>query len=81
MVALEIIASVISDTWRLFTGLTIPGIGISYAAWLLSGLLISLTLVVIRDNLGIGKGSGGSGYRSGKPGKKNISKERKNDEK
>lgn len=78
MAALEIFASVISDTWGFFTHLMVPGMNIPFSAWFLAGLLIEFVIISIQYTFGFGS----AGYRAGQSGKKrNISNERKRDEK
>lgn len=77
---LTVISTIFGQVWWMLTQVEVPGLQISFAAWLLAGMIIFVTIRLISYNFGIGDG-GGSSYRSGKPGKRNISKERKNDEK
>jgi len=77
--ALDILASVIPDTWSIFTGLQVPGLEITYAEWFVAVLTISITVSIVR--LVFGFGGSGTGQRSGHSGKKYISEKRKGDEK
>lgn len=76
---LEAISFVLAAVWGLFTGVQVPGLGISFAAWFLAMLLITLSIQLVSYVFGFG--GGGSSYRSGQSGKKHISENRKGDEK
>lgn len=75
MTALSIIQSLIAPIWRLFTDVTIPGLGVSCATMLLAILIIRISISVFHAAFG-----GGTGYRSGQCRNPKISDERKGDE-
>lgn len=75
MTALSIIQSLIAPIWRLFTDVTIPGLGVSCATMLLAILIIRISISVFHAAFG-----GGAGYRSGQSRNPKISDERKGDE-
>ena len=74
---LEIISSVFSAVWGLFTGVLVPGLGVSFAAWFLAIALAGFAVQLVSYVFGFG--SSGTGYRSGQNGKKRISNDRKDD--
>ena len=80
MAALDVLSSIFTAAWGLFTGVEVPGLGISFAEWFLAIILVGIAVKVVVYVFGFG-GSGGSGYRSGQSRNKRISNERKNDEK
>ena len=71
MVALEIIKSLFGSIWNLFTGVPIPGLGVSCATMLLAVLIIRISITIFYAAFG-----GGTG-QSRNP---KISDERKGDE-
>lgn len=75
MTALSIIQSLIAPIWRLFTDVTIPGLGVSFATMLLAILIIRISISVFHAAFG-----GGTGYCSGQSRNPKISDERKGDE-
>lgn len=77
MAALEIVQSVFASVWSFFTDITVPGLGVSFAALFLAVVLVKLSLAVLRHGFGIGNESG---YRSGSTRNAKISNERKGDE-
>ena len=79
MAALDVLSSIFTATWGLFTGVEVPGLGISFADWFLALVLIGVAVKAV--SYAFGFGSGGTGYRSGQSRSKRISNERKNDEK
>lgn len=78
MEALDIISTLFTSVWGLFTGTTVPGLGISFASWFIALLLIGISIKLVNYVFGFGDDTG---YRSGHSGSKHISNERKNDEK
>ncbi len=76
MVALTIIQSLIAPIWKLFTDVTIPGLGVSCGTMLLAVLVIRISVFVFHAAFG----GGGTGYRSGQSRNPKISDERKGDE-
>ena len=80
MAALDVLSSIFTATWGLFTGVEVPGLGISFAEWFLAIILVGIAVKVAGYVFGFG-GSSSSGYRSGQSRNKRISNERKNDEK
>lgn len=79
MEALHAISSVLSFCWLFFTETIVPGIGISFAGWYLTLLLVSISIGLISYVFGFG--GSGTGYRSGQSRNKHISENRKGDEK
>lgn len=77
MVALEILSSIFTPIWGLFTGVQVPGLGVSYGAFLLAVIIARLSVALVRHVFGFG---GGTGYRSGSARNPRISDERKGDE-
>lgn len=77
MVALTIIQSFFGAAWNFLIGLTVPGIGISFASWFIALVLVGLSIKLVSHLLGFG----GSSYRSGDSRRKYISENRKGDEK
>lgn len=75
MVAREIIKSLFGSIWNLFTGVPIPGLGVSCATMLLAVLIIRISITIFHAAFG-----GGTGYRSGQSRNPKISDERKGDE-
>lgn len=73
------IGTLLTDVWGLFTGVQVPGLGISFASWQIALLLISISLGLISFVFGFG--GSGTGYRSGQSRNKHISESRKGDEK
>lgn len=76
MVALTIIQSLIAPIWKLFTDVTIPGLGVSCGTMLLAVLVIRSSVFVFHAAFG----GGGTGYRSGQSRNPKISDEREGDE-
>ncbi|WP_300022594.1 hypothetical protein [Oscillibacter sp.] len=74
---LTVLQTVFGNAWHMICSVEVPGLGISFGAWQLAGLIISFMLALIRYEFGVG----GSGQRSGQSRTKHISNERKNDEK
>lgn len=79
MQALEVVTSLFSSIWGLFTGTQVPGLGISFASWFIVLTLVGISIDLVSHVLGFG--GSGTGYRSGQSGKKRISENRKGDEK
>lgn len=79
MEILDILSTIFSAAWGLFTGTTAPGLGISFASWFLALLVAGISIKLVSYVFGFG--GSGTGYRSGQSGRKHISNERKNDEK
>ena len=79
MELLEVLSSLFSAVWGLFTGVQVPGLGISFGLWEIALLLIGVSLSLLAYVFGIG--SGGTDYRSGQSRNKHISGDRKDDEK
>lgn len=77
MTALEIVQNLIAPIWKLFTDVTVPGLGVSCGTLLLAVFGIKLSITLLRAAFGIG---GGTGYRSGQSRNPKISDERKGDE-
>lgn len=77
MEALEILGSVISSTWEFFKGLTVPGLGVSFATFFIALILIDFSIIAIQYVFGLG--GSGTDYRSGQSGRKHISENRKGD--
>lgn len=77
MAILDILASLFTSVWGLFTGTMIPGLNASCASLLLAIIAIKLSISLVRHAFGFG--GGGTGYRSGSSKNPKISKERKDD--
>lgn len=78
MVALEVLSGVFTPVWRLFTDVDVPGLGVSYGAFLLAVIIARLSVALVRHVFGFG--GSGTGYRSGSSRNAKISDERKGDE-
>lgn len=76
MAALDILSSVFTGVWGLFAGVTVPGLGFSFADLLLGVIVIKISLALLRHVFGFG---GGTGYRSGSAKNPKISNDRKDD--
>lgn len=74
----DIVHTVFSGVWGLFSGTMVPGFGFSYGSVLVSIILIKVSLSLIRASFGFG--GSGTNYRSGSAKNPKISKERKGDE-
>lgn len=79
MEILDIISTILTGVWGIFSGNQVPGLGISFASWFIALLLIGISVKVVSYVFGFG--GSGTGYRSGRSGRKHISNERRNDEK
>lgn len=79
MEVLDILSAVFAAVWGFFSGVQVPGLGVSFATWFLALVIISLSIQAVRYVFGFG--GSGTGYRSGHGGKKHISENRKGDEK
>lgn len=77
MVALEIVTSLFSSVWTLFTDIEVPGLGVSFAAFFLAMVLARISIWFIRSVFDFG--GNGTGYRSGSTRNPKISNERKGD--
>lgn len=77
MEILEILGSILSSAWMFFTGLTVPGLGVSFATFFIALILIDISIAAVHYVFGLG--GSGTGYRSGQSGKKHISENRKGD--
>lgn len=77
MSALDIVGSLFSDIWGLFTGTMVPGLNVSCATLMLAIFIIKLSITFVRHTFGFG--GGGTGYRSSSAWNPKISKERKDD--
>ena len=53
MVALEIIKSLFGSIWNLFTGVPIPGLGVSCATMLLAVLIIRISITIFHAAFGL----------------------------
>lgn len=71
----------LEKSWDMFTGVTVPGLGVSFAAFTVGLFLISFSLRLLSYILGLSFGDSGTGYRSGGRSKHKTSKEREYDEK
>lgn len=78
MQLLEILQSLFNSVWSFFTGVDVPGLGVSFAWLFLSVFVVKIVISIVRAGLGIGDSS--TGYRSGKNTEGKISEERKGDE-
>ncbi|WP_312940594.1 hypothetical protein [Oscillibacter sp.] len=76
---IEIISSLFASFWGLFTGVQVPGLGISFASWTIALVLAGLSIRLVSYVFGFG--GSGTGYRSGQSRNKHISDNRKSDEK
>lgn len=76
MAALDILASLFSGVWALFTGTVVPGLNVSCATLLIAIIAVKLSISLIRHAFGFG---GGTSYRSGSAKNPKISQERKDD--
>jgi len=77
--SLNVVSTIYNGVWSMLTQIQVPGLGISFAAWTIAGLIITFSIALTAYTLGIG--GNGSSQRSGQSRTKHISKERKNDEK
>ena len=71
----------LEKSWDMFTGITVPGLGVSFTVFTVGLFLISFSLRLLSYILGLSFGDGGTGSRSGGRGKHKTSKEREYDEK
>ena len=78
MEILDILRSLFAFTWSLFTGVLVPGLGVSFGVFFLAVAAIKLSLLILKAALGIG--DGGTGYRSGSARNPKISENRRGDE-
>ena len=46
MAALDVLSSIFTATWGLFTGVEVPGLGISFAEWFLAIILVGIAVKV-----------------------------------
>lgn len=70
----------LSSSWDVLTGVTVPGLGVSFAVLLVGLFLIGLSLRILSFILGVSFDGGGTAHRAGGKGKAKISKERAGDE-
>lgn len=77
MAALDILASLFSGIWALFTGTVVPGLNVSCATLLIAVIAVKLSISLIRHAFGFG--GNGTSYRSGSAKNPKISHERKDD--
>lgn len=77
MVALDIIKAILVPIWSVFTDNEVPGLGVSFAAWLIAAVIIAFSIAVLRHGFGFG---GGTSYRSGSARNPKIPENRKGDE-
>lgn len=78
MVALDILSSLFTSVWGLFTGTMVPGLGVSCASLFIAIMIARFSILFIRYVLGFG--GSGTGYRSGSSRNPKISNDRKGDE-
>lgn len=78
MEILDIISALFTSAWGLFTGIQVPGLDVSFASWFIALLLAGIAVKAVRYVFGFG--GSGTGYRSGRSGKKYIPQNRKDDE-
>lgn len=76
MVLLEIIRSLFALAWSLFTGVTVPGLGVPFSALFLGFLLAQISISIYHH----ATGTGGTGYRSDSARNPKISDNRKGDQ-
>lgn len=76
MAALDILSSIFTSAWGIFTGVAVPGLGVSFADLFLGVVMIRLSLALLRFIFGFG---GDTGYRSGSAKNPRISDDRKDD--
>lgn len=79
MEIISAVGTVLTAVWGLFTGVKVPGLGISFASWFIALLLAALSIQLVSYVFGFG--GSGTGYRSGQSRNKHISDNRKSDEK
>ena len=77
MVALDIIKAILVPVWSVFTDNNVPGLDVPFSAFLIAGIIISLSIAVVKYGFGFG---GGTSYRSGSARNPKISENRKGDE-
>ena len=64
MAALDVLSSIFTATWGLFTGVEVPGLGISFADWFLAIVLIGVAVKAVSYAFGFGSGGGTYGQTS-----------------
>lgn len=77
MEILDILKSLYSSVWSLFTGVMVPGLGVSFGIFFLAIAAVKLSLLILRSAVGIG---GGTSYRSGSARNPKISENRRGDQ-
>ncbi len=77
MEILDILKSLFSSIWSIFTGVMVPGLGISFGVFFLAAAAIKLSILILHAAVGIG---GGTSYRSGSSRNPKISENRRGDE-
>lgn len=70
---LDILSSLFSSVWSLFTGVVVPGLGVSFGVFFLAVAAIKLSVLILHAAVGIG---GGTSYRSGSARNPKISENR-----
>lgn len=78
MAILDILKSLFGSVWSLFTGVLVPGLGVSFGVLFVAVIAIKLSLLILRSALCIG--DGGTSYRSGSSRNPKISENRRGDE-
>ncbi len=78
MEILDILKSLFASIWSLFTGVLVPGLGVSFGVFFLAVAGIKLSLLILKAALGIG--DGGTSYRSGSARNPKISENRRGDQ-
>ena len=76
--SLAALGTFLGSVWDMLSGVTVPGLGVSFAALFLAIMIANVVLAVCSVALGVGRGS--TGYRSGRGRKSRISENRQGDE-
>ena len=77
MELVDVLGSLFGSVWKFFTDVNVPGLNIPYSALLVAVILIRLSVALVSNGLGAGRGTG---TRSGSSRHVKISEKRKGDE-
>ena len=77
MEILDILKSLFASIWSLFTGVLVPGLGVSFGVFFLAVAAIKLSLLILHAAVGVGSGTS---YRSGSARNPKISENRRGDQ-
>ena len=77
MAILDILGTLFTSIWGLFTGTMVPGLNVSCGTLLVAVLAVKLSITLVQHTFGFG--GNGTGYRSGSAKNPKISEKRKDD--